>query len=96
MWSNVAFVAEDNTLVINNNDNAAAEVVVNTGNQKGYSRVTKANPKASLHVIKAKAADLTPVIIEGLPSFGSEALGLSSTLPSGGLFKVDNALYVKP
>ncbi|KFF01679.1 hypothetical protein [Chryseobacterium luteum] len=94
--SNVAFVIADNRLVINGNDSAANQVVVNTGDQKGYFGVAEVNPKASLHVIKAKAADLTPVIIEGLPSFGSEALGLSSALPPGGLFKVGNALYVKP
>lgn len=55
---------------------------------------TKA-PGAKLHIIK-NSADLTPAIIEGIPSYSTESDGVNSSLPSGGLFKVGNALFVKP
>ncbi|MET3539089.1 hypothetical protein [Chryseobacterium limigenitum] len=55
-------------------------------------------PQSALTVVKT-AADITPVIIQGLPSYATEADGATdAALPNGGLYKVtgSNVLYVKP
>lgn len=65
----------------------------------GLTGINTADPQASLHIVKTTKqgyTNKTVVIIEGIPSFASEAAGLASSLPSGGLFKVGNVLYVKP